>query len=163
MPFVARAFCAHIISRAAIPYREHVTYPVVCDWEFLGGAQSRAYGVDAKIITECVDAFCRRVAEAGYQPMFYFNTYCGYVKFDLSRLTQYPFWFAEYASTPSCIYNFQMWQYSSSGKVAGISSDVDMDLCFVPYGSGAQQPDADWDSPPEPEPTSYLPTEPMVP
>lgn len=145
------------------PYREHVTYPVVCDWEFLGGAQSRAYGVDAKIITECVDAFCRRVAEAGYQPMFYFNTYCGYVKFDLSRLTQYPFWFAEYASTPSCIYNFQMWQYSSSGKVAGISSDVDMDLCFVPYGSGAQRPDTDWDSPPEPEPTSYLPTEPMIP
>ena len=145
------------------PYREHVTYPVVCDWEFLGGAQSRAYGVDAKIITECVDAFCRRVAEAGYQPMFYFNTYCGYVKFDLSRLTQYPFWFAEYASTPSCIYNFQMWQYSSSGKVAGISSDVDMDLCFVPYGSGAQRPDTDRDSPPEPEPTSYLPTEPMVP
>ena len=114
------------------PYREHVTYPVVCDWEFLGGAQSRAYGVDAKIITECVDAFCRRVAEAGYQPMFYFNTYCGYVKFDLSRLTQYPFWFAEYASTPSCIYNFQMWQYSSSGRVDGIQGNVDMDVWLLP-------------------------------
>lgn len=115
------------------PYREYITYPVVCDWEFLGGAQSRAYGVDAKIITQCVDAFCQRVADAGYQPMFYFNTYCGYVKFDLSRLTQYPFWYAEYASTPDFRYHFQMWQYSSNGKVAGISSDVDMNLCFVPY------------------------------
>ena len=120
------------------PYREHITYPVVCDWEYLGGNQSRAYGVDAKVITQCVDAFCRRVQEAGYQPMFYFNDYCGYVKFDLSKLTQYPFWFAQYADAPDFRYHFQMWQYSSEGKVAGISSDVDMNLCFVPYPAQAQ-------------------------
>ncbi|MDE6260357.1 MAG: S-layer homology domain-containing protein [Oscillospiraceae bacterium] len=145
------------------PYREYVTYPVVCDWEFLGGAKSRAYGVDARIITQCVDAFCRRVAEAGYQPMFYFNDYCGYVKMDLSKLTQYPFWYAEYASTPHFRYDFQMWQYSSKGKVAGINTEVDMDLCFVPYGGGAQRPDTAPEYPLESEPTSYLPTEPMVP
>ena len=145
------------------PYKDRVTYPVVCDWEYLGGKESRAYGVDAQVITECIAAFCDRVAQAGYTPMIYFNGYCGYVKMDLSRLTQYQFWYAEYASAPSCIYNFQMWQYSAKGKVAGISSDVDMDLCFVPYGSGAQQPGTDWDSPPGPEPTSYLPTTPMVP
>ena len=116
------------------PYREYVTYPVVCDWEYLGGNDSRAYGVDAKVITQCVDAFCSRVEEAGYIPMFYFNKYCGYVKMDLSRLTRYHFWYAEYASYPSSIYDFQFWQYSSSGKVAGISSGVDMDLCFVPFG-----------------------------
>ena len=128
-----------LISRLE-PYREHVTYPVVCDWEYLGGNESRAYGVDARIITECVAAFCQRVEEAGYQPMFYFNEYCGYVKFDLSKLTQYQFWFAEYADVPGSIYNFQMWQYSSKGKVAGISSDVDMNLCFVPYPGATRRP-----------------------
>ena len=125
------------------PYRQHITYPVVCDWEYLGGNQSRAYGVDAKIITQCVAAFCQRVEEAGYQPMFYFNKYCGYVKFDLSELTQYPFWFAEYtdySNVPSSIYDFQMWQYSSKGKVAGISSDVDMNLCFVPWPGATRRP-----------------------
>ena len=115
------------------PYRAYVTYPVVCDWEYLGGNNSRAYGVDAKIITECIDAFCRRVEEAGYIPMLYFNQYCGYIKMDLSKLTRYRFWYAEYADHPSCVYDFQFWQYSSSGKVAGISSGVDMDLCFIPY------------------------------
>ena len=115
------------------PYREHITYPVVCDWEFLGGSDSRAYGVDAKVITQCIDTFCSRVEEAGYTPMIYFNTYCGLVKMDLSKLTQYLFWFAEYTSYPSCIYDFQFWQYSSKGKVAGIGSNVDMDLCFVPF------------------------------
>lgn len=136
------------------PYREHVNYPVVCDWEFLGGKESRAYGVDARTITQCIAAFCDRVAEAGYTPMVYFNDYCGYIKMDLSKLTGYQFWYARYASAPESIYNFQMWQYSSSGKVAGISSDVDMNICFVPYpeleepGPGQSEPPA-----PSQEPT----------
>ena len=136
------------------PYREHVTYPVVCDWEFLGGKNSRAYGVDARIITQCIDAFCKRVEEAGYIPMLYFNEYCGNVKMDLSKLTRYKFWYAEYAGTPSCMYDFQFWQYSSTGKVAGISSNVDMNLCFIPFGDDG--PDT-----PGPEPTDPVETEPV--
>lgn len=148
------------------PYRQYITYPVICDWEYLGGNQSRAYGVDAKIITQCVAAFCQRVEEAGYQPMFYFNKYCGYVKFDLSKLTQYPFWFAEYTdydNVPSSRYNFQMWQYSSKGKVAGISSDVDMNLCFVQWPGATRQPGVTPEGPvssqspePTPSPTQYV-------
>ena len=118
------------------PYRQYITYPVICDWEYLGGSDSRAYGVDARVITQCIDTFCRRVEEAGYTPMLYFNEYCGYVKMDLSQLTRYQFWYAEYTSFPKFRYNFQMWQYSDKGKVAGISSGVDMDLCFVPFGRG---------------------------
>ena len=138
------------------PYRQYINYPVVCDWEYLGGNKSRAYGVDAKIITDCIDAFCQRVAAAGYQPMFYFNDYCGYVKMDLSKLTQYPFWYAEYADTPDFRYNFQMWQYSSKGKVAGIGSDVDMNLCFVPWPGATRRPAAS-PADPLPQQTGALP------
>ena len=142
------------------PYRQYITYPVVCDWEFLGGKDSRAYGVDAKIITQCVAAFCQRVEEAGYQPMFYFNKYCGYVKFDLSKLTQWPCWYAEYASTPSFRYDFQMWQFSSKGKVAGISSDVDMNLCFIPFeGANRRPPEAPLPEGPWTPPASQPPVE----
>ena len=116
------------------PYREHVTYPVVCDWEHLGGADGRTYGVDSETITDCIAAFCDRVREAGYTPMLYFNKYCGYAKMDLRDLKQYDFWLAEYSDYPSCLYGFQFWQYSEKGRVAGISGNVDMDLCFVPYG-----------------------------
>ena len=134
------------------PYQEYITYPVVCDWEYLGGNESRAYGVDARIITQCIDAFCKKVAAAGYTPMVYFNEYCGYVKMDLSKLTQYQFWFAEYTNSPSCMYHFQFWQYSSKGKVAGIGSDVDMNLCFVPFGQGTGEN-------PEPGPEETEPVE----
>ena len=119
------------------PYREHVTYPVVCDWEYLGGSGGRTYGVDSETITQCIAAFCDRVREAGYIPMLYFNTFCGYVKMDLRDLVQYDFWFAEYTSYPSCLYGFQFWQYSNTGRVAGISGNVDMNLCFMPFGKGA--------------------------
>ena len=114
------------------PYREHVNFPVVCDWEYLGGDQGRTYGVDSKIITGCVAAFCERIREAGYTPMLYFNKYCGYAKVDLRDLNRYNFWLAEYNDDPSFLYDFQFWQYSDKGRVAGISGNVDMDLCFVP-------------------------------
>ena len=122
------------------PYREHITYPVVCDWEYLGGSESRAHGVGAQVITQCIDAFCRRVEEAGYTPMIYFNKYCGYLRMDLSKLARCHFWFAEYTDYPSCVYDFQFWQYSDTGKVAGIRYNVDLDLCFVPFGKGLTNP-----------------------
>lgn len=110
-----------------------LTYPVVCDWEYLGGSSSRTYLAEPADITAGIAAFCQRVEQAGHIPMLYFNEYCGYIKMDLSKLSQYQFWFAEYTSAPHSMYDFQMWQYSSTGKVAGIRSDVDMNICFVPY------------------------------
>ena len=120
------------------PYREHITYPVVCDWEYTGGENGRTYGVDGEVITDCIAAFCERVEEAGYTPMVYFNKVWGYTKMDLRDLKQYDFWFAGYTDYPSFRYGFQFWQYSSTGKVAGIDSNVDMNLCFVPFGKGLQ-------------------------
>ena len=152
------------------PYRAYITYPVVCDWEYLGGNESRAYGVDAEIITRCIAAFCQRVEEAGYRPMLYFNEFCGLAKMDLSRLVQYHFWYAEYADYPDFRYDFQMWQYSDKGKVAGIGSSVDMDLCFVPYGQGQSRPTGPVPTDPgqdRPDPTDpgeeALPSNPVFP
>ncbi len=110
-----------------------VTYPVVCDWESLGGSTGRTWSSEVEDTTAGIAAFCERIREAGYTPMIYFNKAWGMTRMDLRELDQYDFWFAEYTKYPSCPYNFQMWQYSSSGKVAGIRSDTDMDICFVPY------------------------------
>ena len=42
-----------------------------------------------------------------------------------------------------------MWQYSSKGNVAGITSSVDMNLCFVPYPKPSE---------PDPLPTGGVPS-----
>lgn len=109
-------------------------YPVICDWEYLGGSTARTYGVEPADITAGIDAFCSRVEEEGYQGMLYFNAYCGYIKMDLRDLTDYDFWYAQYSTRPSYRYHFQMWQYTSTGSVPGINGNVDMNISFVPYG-----------------------------
>ena len=110
-----------------------LTYPVVFDWEVIGQESARTYGLDTETLCACANTFCSMVEEAGYRPMIYFNSYAGYVKYDLSQVLDYDFWFAQYSQVPTFYYDFQMWQYSSQGRVDGISGDVDLNLSFVDY------------------------------
>ncbi len=110
-----------------------VTFPVVFDWEQITSMGSRTRSYSGKTVTDCTVAFCDAVAAAGYQPMTYFNETLAYLKLDLSRIQQYPGWLAWYHNYPDYIYDYQMWQYGSSGTVAGINGRVDMNLCFVDF------------------------------
>lgn len=107
-----------------------VTMPVVIDWEYLGGSDSRVYGVEPAQVTAAIRAFCDRIREAGYEPMVYLNSYCGYIKIDLRLLTDVQVWFAQYTEVPAFRYRFDMWQYTGSGQVDGIDGDVDRNLYF---------------------------------
>ena len=42
----------------------------------------------------------------------------------------YSFWLAQYNSVPTFYYDFDMWQYTSTGRVPGISGNVDINLRF---------------------------------
>lgn len=112
------------------PYE--ITGPVVFDWEVIGTKNARTYGLDTETLCAAANAFCKRIAQAGYTPMVYFNPYCGYVKYDLSEIMDYDFWFAQYKAQPDFYYDFQMWQYTSSGKVDGIQGNVDLDVWLLP-------------------------------
>ena len=105
-----------------------VTGPVVFDWENIGNDSARTDGMTSGQVTAAANAFCQTVEEAGYQPMIYFNQYIGYLLYDLDQVVQYPFWLAEYNAVPSFYYDFEMWQYTSSGSVSGISGKVDRNV-----------------------------------
>lgn len=109
-------------------------YPIIFDWEIFSKT-ARSYGVDKNTLTECAIAFCDTVAQAGYTPMIYMGLEVGYERLDLSRLTNYDFWFAQYNSRnqPDMYYNYRIWQYTDSGSIPGIEGRVDMDLAFIPY------------------------------
>ena len=109
-----------------------LTYPVVFDWENITYDTARTDGIDSQTLTALADAFCRRVEEAGYQPMIYFNQYLAYLMYDLEGITQWPFWLAEYNETPGFYYTFQMWQYTDAGQVDGIQGEVDLNLRLMP-------------------------------
>ena len=110
--------------------------PVAYDWE-MKDSTYRVYGTSPEMATACAKAFCERIESAGYKAMVYAGKYVGYLKFDLSQLTDYDFWYPEYksasstASYPSFCYQMDYWQYSSSLSVSGISGKVDGNLRFI--------------------------------
>lgn len=107
-----------------------ITLPVVFDWEQVTVFSSRSRIPDWQTVTDCIVAFCDGVAAAGYQPMTYYNPSMAYLRLDLPRLAQYPKWLAHYVEATNYYYDFQMWQYGSSGQVNGIDGRVDMDILF---------------------------------
>jgi GH25 family lysozyme M1 (1,4-beta-N-acetylmuramidase) len=67
--------------------------------------------------------------------MIYQNTGTATHKLDLPRIKDYDFWLAEYNDKPSYYYEFKIWQYSNTGRIPGIEGDVDLNICFRPYGA----------------------------
>ncbi len=108
-------------------------YPVVYDWETVSSKNARTNGLDIQTLTDCAIAFCDAVSYAGYIPMIYYNLPVGYTRYDLSRLTAYDVWFAQYADKPTMYYDYRIWQYTDSGKIPGIDTRVDMNIAFIPY------------------------------
>lgn len=107
----------------------NVEMPVVYDWEFIS-AESRTGKMDPRTLTDCTKAFCDTVAKAGYQPMIYFNTSHSYDNIYIRELTDYPFWLARYDTVLNYPYKIDMWQYTETGTVPGISTNVDINLYF---------------------------------
>ena len=106
-----------------------VDMPLVFDWEYVGN-HARTANMDARLLTDLSIAFCDTVALAGYQPMIYFNMYQSEYLLHLEELTDYPFWLAMYTDEMDYPYAVDMWQYSCTGQVAGIGTDVDLNLWF---------------------------------
>ncbi len=107
-----------------------LTMPVVYDWEYIS-EEARTAKMDRRTLTDCYKAFCGKIAEAGYTPMPYFNTYQSRDLMILSELEDYPFWLALYSSRMTFPYRIEMWQYTDSGKVPGIEGNVDINMYFT--------------------------------
>lgn len=108
-------------------------YPVVYDWEPVSDKSARTNGLGAEVLTDCAITFCDAVSYAGYTPMIYYNQPVAYTRYDLSRLTVYDVWYAQYAKQPSMYYDYRIWQYTDSGTIPGIKTKVDMNIAFRPY------------------------------
>ena len=110
-----------------------VTYPVVYDWEPVYDEESRTNDIDGKTMTDCAIAFCDRIRDAGYTPMIYTYRNQAYLKYELERLNDYDLWIAEYNRIPTYYYDYEMIQFTNTGSVPGVSTDVDINLSFRDY------------------------------
>lgn len=109
--------------------------PLVYDWEYVSDT-ARTAGVDRRLLTDCTLAFCRVAAEAGYEPMIYFNSSQIMDLLYGEELDQYPWWLAKYDMDMEFPCRVDMWQYTNQGRIPGITGSVDINLMFTDYGLG---------------------------
>lgn len=110
-----------------------ITWPVVFDWEPQAYSTSRTLYYSGETLTDCAAAFCQRIAAAGYTPAVYYSEYLAYFQYDLTRLTAWDKWLAHYVDMTDYYYEYDMWQYTSTGSVNGINGNVDISVCHKDY------------------------------
>lgn len=107
-----------------------LNFPIFIDTEGSGG---RADSLGKSARTAIVKAFCETVRNSGYKPGIYASKYWYYDNLDTSQLSTYNIWVAQYNTVCNYSGRYDMWQYTSSGKVPGISGNVDMNICYTKY------------------------------
>lgn len=105
-------------------------FPVVIDSEGAGG-EGRADKLDEETRTKVCKAFCATVENAGYTAGVYASRSWYNANLDVSELDEYKIWLAEYRSTPLYSGYYDMWQYTSKGKISGISGNVDLNISYM--------------------------------
>jgi len=95
---------------------------------------------DQSILNSCSKAdilrhaqiFCDIIEDAGYEVGIYanYNWWTNYLTD--SAYDQWSRWIARYASATGYSKSYQMWQYTDSGSVPGISTSVDMNYWYGP-------------------------------
>ena len=109
-------------------------FPVFYDLEW---SQQRSLGKQA--IENIAVAFLTRIKKAGYKVGIYCNL-DWYNNVLTDALKQYDCWIARYPANDNGSVQKRLcppvgvgWQYSSKGKVSGISGNVDMDVFYTDY------------------------------
>ena len=107
-----------------------VDYPVFLDSESAGG-KGRADVLEADERTKYHKAFLETITSAGYEAGIYASKNWLNDRLDMTQLSQYKTWLAEYADVPTYDKYFDMWQYTSKGTVNGIETRVDLDVSYM--------------------------------
>lgn len=110
------------------------TYPVVLDIE-----EDFYKQMSKKEVTAIVTTFMEAMENAGYYAMIY-----SYAKFFddniiMDKIEKYDIWVAcwgdESKLAENYSYHYGMWQYSETGKIAGIEEYVDLNFAYKDYRS----------------------------
>ena len=107
-----------------------IEYPVFIDTEGAGG-NGRADNLDPGTRTAVVNAFCQTIQNAGLDAGVYSGRNWFYNNLIVDEMEAPNVWLAEYRQTPLYEGRYDMWQYTSSGSVAGIEGRVDLNISYL--------------------------------
>ena len=112
-------------------------YPVFFDTEdnhdtMLYSPESQL-SIGRKRLTQVAAAFLETLNKNGIYCGIYASKSWLENQLDMSALSAYDVWVAQYADKLTYKGEYTMWQYTSKGKVDGIDGYVDMNYCYVDY------------------------------
>ena len=105
----------------------NVSLPLAIDVESAGNGSGRGDKISVAERTAAINAFVQTIRGAGYSAMVYANKDWMTNRINAGVLASgSTVWLAQYRS--SCTYggSYQMWQFTESGSIPGISGNVDM-------------------------------------
>lgn len=112
----------------------NVALPIAYDYEPSTQKNGRLYkaNLSKSKATNLCKSFCATIKAAGYTPMIYANKSDLTTKIDGAALGEsYKIWLANYTTKTTYTGNYDFWQYSSAGKVNGISGSVDCNFWYT--------------------------------
>lgn len=118
-----------------------ITYPIAFDTEASSSPNNtgRADNISVQARTDAARGFCETIEKAGYKSLIYASPSWLQTKLDLSQLSQYNVWLANYTGAtqddplkrPSSYKgDYVMWQYTSTGSINGINGNVDCNIYY---------------------------------
>lgn len=106
-------------------------YPVCLDIEAKAQKQ-----LSDKAFNEIIDVFCAPLVEKGYKVAIY-SSMSVLTRVNSENRAKYDLWSAQWEvkSHSAKVTDVKIWQFTSSGKVPGSDTRMDMDICFFDYPS----------------------------
>ena len=109
-----------------------INYPIFMDCE--SSSRPGYNSLSSSQRTAIIKAFCNTIKSAGYTPGVYANKTWLSSYMNTSALSGVKIWLAQYnAGGPTYSGRYDLWQYTSKGKVNGISGNVDMNQSYLGY------------------------------
>lgn len=122
-------------------YKKYITLPVAFDYEFAevsSGRFDKRWKNKTLNKTKCTaiaKAFCDYMSSSGYKAMVYANKSFLSEVIDGNTLAKsYPIWMANYTTKTTYSGSFYIWQFSSTGKIDGVSGSVDANFLYSTTG-----------------------------
>lgn len=143
-------------------YQSKLTLPVFLDVE--QGTNYRINKVSKAQGVKNAQKYFSILKKAGYQPALYGNAWDITNICDYTKLTDYPLWLARYNTKSDFSGEYEYWQYTSSGKISGITegsgklAPVDCNFRYTPAAAAPPVVTA-----PAPKPEAAVPEEPETP
>ena len=105
--------------------------PIYVDSELSSGGKGRADDLDNDQRTQILLAFMKTVKSSGNEAGVYASAKWLNGHVNASEFSDYHVWLAQYRDAPDYDGDYDMWQYSSKGKIDGIDTNVDLDSSYM--------------------------------